>query len=442
LVRKEYDGLLGPRAQFRVVWVPGANFTSQDILAQLDECAGKFGFPMLDNGHVYLVDVRLSAYRDDARWALVIEVLGFDAHVGGHDGTANCLYCFGNCLKRAPGMADDGFLCVTGDGPEGPAFDEELDEDVRTGIRSIRIRGSVVPVDLRTEVLAEKGIELAHAPNVTDAELLRSLTLEYRDLLLAAEEELRERVPADLPLILRLEEWHHPDLAEGELPGESTTFRMIADVLASGDASRYRPALEPNTHWKNWPAGGSLAASTANEALIEQLESCGWWAEMPEAEREATKERLREDPYERGYLNLAAVAFDSEALDFSGPGSGYDSYHDLINRYAEGSWELFRPTNIKDEHDEAKKLAHVAFDFSGERYETTVPLDDGWFDARVQDLINDSLERAGIPQRFIAMPVVDQTIEAAFISPATYERAVAAGAIPTMRQLLEDEGFL
>ncbi|MDX6381476.1 MAG: hypothetical protein QOI57_2500, partial [Rubrobacteraceae bacterium] len=78
MVREEYDGLLGPRAQFRVVWVPGANFTSQDILAQLDECAGKFGFPMLDNGYVYLADVRLSAYRDDARWALVIEVLGFD----------------------------------------------------------------------------------------------------------------------------------------------------------------------------------------------------------------------------------------------------------------------------------------------------------------------------------------------------------------------------
>jgi len=29
-------------------------------------------------------------------------------------------------------------------------------------------------------------------------------------------------------------------------------------VLATADASRYRPTLTPNTHWSNWPDSGSL----------------------------------------------------------------------------------------------------------------------------------------------------------------------------------------
>jgi hypothetical protein len=33
-------------------------------------------FPVLDNGYVYPVDVRLSAYADGCRWALVVEWLG------------------------------------------------------------------------------------------------------------------------------------------------------------------------------------------------------------------------------------------------------------------------------------------------------------------------------------------------------------------------------
>ena len=48
-------------------------------------------------------------------------------------------------------------------------------------------------------------------PEITAPDLLRSLVPEYREILLASEVELRERLPADLPLILRLDEWYHPE---------------------------------------------------------------------------------------------------------------------------------------------------------------------------------------------------------------------------------------
>ena len=59
------------------------NYFVDSIVQQLDQCADDFTFPMLDNGYVRLIDARLSAYRDEERWALVIEVLGLDVPAGG-----------------------------------------------------------------------------------------------------------------------------------------------------------------------------------------------------------------------------------------------------------------------------------------------------------------------------------------------------------------------
>lgn len=233
-------------------------FTRQEILDHLDDCARRFIFPMLDNGYVYPADVRLTAFRDHARWSLVIETLGANPRGGEHDSLFDSLYRFGNCLNRPVGLANEDFLFLTADGDDGPTFEKEYGWHVRDGLRTIRIRDTLLPVSLEPEALQAKGIRLEEPPNVNGAELLRALLPDYRDLLLAREEELRERVPVDLPLILRLDQWHHPDLVRGELPGGNETFQLIAEVLASGEAARYQPTQPPNTHWSNWPEGGTL----------------------------------------------------------------------------------------------------------------------------------------------------------------------------------------
>lgn len=235
-----------------------ATYTQSEILSQLDACAADFTFPMLDNGYVYLGDTRLSAYRDSARWAIVIEIFGANQREDGHDGLRDCLYCFGNCLHRPPGTANEDFLSRTSDGPAGPTFDDEYGWYVSKEIQSILVRGQVVPVDLSDSALASKEIDPVEDDLRTGEELMRSLLPEYRDMLLATEEELRQRIPIDLPLILRLEEWHHPDLVNDEKPSDSRTFQMIADVLVSGDPALYQPTEAPNTHWSNWPEGGTL----------------------------------------------------------------------------------------------------------------------------------------------------------------------------------------
>jgi len=76
-----------------------ASYSASEILAQLDGCAEAFTFPILDNAYVYPADTRMTLFRDAERWAIVIEVLGFNSHMGGTGGIDDALYCFGAAGK-------------------------------------------------------------------------------------------------------------------------------------------------------------------------------------------------------------------------------------------------------------------------------------------------------------------------------------------------------
>lgn len=234
------------------------NYTAQDILHQLDSCAEDFTFPMLDNGYVYLVDSRLSAYRDDKRWALIIEVVGFHYRAGGHDGINNCLHIFGNCLDFAPGTNNSNFLSITENSDDGDPFDEEYMDSLNPEVKSILIRGQKIPISTDPGFYIQKGIELEDPSKVMIWEFLRAVNSDYKEQFLATEDEIRLRIPKDLPLILRLDEWYHNDLANEENPSQNETFQMIAKVLETGSVNLYAPTKTPNNHWRNWPEGGTL----------------------------------------------------------------------------------------------------------------------------------------------------------------------------------------
>ena len=234
-----------------------AEYTQSQIFSQLDACATDFTFPMLDNGYVYLVDVRLSAYRTERYWAMIIEILGSDFRAGG---VFNLLYRFGNCFPETPGLANDGILAVMDNPVNNSIFDEEAHWDIRQENGFVCIREETIAYDVTSQALERIGIsedEMDGGP-VSITELVRSLVPEHHMLLLATDEELNQRLQVDVPLILRLDEWCHPDLIEGELPSTSEAFQMIADVLVSGDPALYKPTLPPSTHWKNWLESGTL----------------------------------------------------------------------------------------------------------------------------------------------------------------------------------------
>ncbi|MGW0215816.1 DUF7003 family protein [Micromonospora chokoriensis] len=211
---------------------------SAEVLEQLDAAAEEFLFPDLDNGYYYAVDARLHAYRDAGQWALIVETVGYSPRAGN---LSDVLHVFGNCLTiGGPGFGNVDFLDRVDN------WDELEDPDEPEIYRG----GPVVLRGRRIAVAAEAGEDLI--------DVLRRLVPHHRELLLADEGELRRRIPVDIPEVLRLDHWNHPDLAGGSRPSQSETFRQIADVLTTGDLGLYRPTLQPNTHWSNWPDSGSL----------------------------------------------------------------------------------------------------------------------------------------------------------------------------------------
>ncbi len=235
-----------------------ASFSKEHILNYLDVSAAAGHFPILDNGYVYLIDTRLSAYGNHTRWALLIEVLGMDVRFGEHDSIENHVYYFGNCIDSSAEQPHYLILHPTADGLEGSTFAEDNVWEVRALAQTIRIRDIIIPIHADPSVFAARGITLVKPPCVMAVDLLRSLALDYRDLLFATEDELHQLIPTDLPRLIRLDAWNHPDIAAEEKPSDNITFQMLADVLVSSNPACYHPRVAPNTHWINWPDAGTL----------------------------------------------------------------------------------------------------------------------------------------------------------------------------------------
>jgi hypothetical protein len=235
-----------------------ANFTAVEILQQLDKCAEDFTFPMLDNGYVYPVDSRLTAYRDNSRWAVLIEVIGFNFRGGGHNGITNSLHIYGNCLNFPPGLDNGNFLFITANSDEGETFDEEYQDSLNPNVHSMLLRDRKISISHDPEFYTSRDITLEDDPRIKIWEFIRAINMDYKELFHATEEEIRQRLPQDLPAVIRLNEWYHNDLAAGEKPSENETFKMIASVLETGNKNLYKPGKTSNNHWSNWPDGGIL----------------------------------------------------------------------------------------------------------------------------------------------------------------------------------------
>ena len=242
---------------------------SEDILSILDQCSADFTFPMLDNGYVYLAATRLSLHRSDADWGLVIEVFGYSPRAGLPDTHiytfASTLFCrdapekyrsrqaYDNNLANNPHNESRFIYPVGNEDWEDP----ESWEYIAEGATVVEVRGRVLKLP-SLEEYGRRGIELDEPPRIHVFELCRFLAEVEREQLLGSSEERRISIPPDLQQVLQLEEWNHPNLVAGDLPSQSETFRQLTQVLATGDLHLYRPSQPPNTHWKNWPEGGSL----------------------------------------------------------------------------------------------------------------------------------------------------------------------------------------
>lgn len=232
----------------------------QEILRQLDIEAECYVFPMLDNGYYYHGDQKLTIFRDDKRWAILLEVLAFNNHESGLNGITTIANVFGNCLTAW--NDNDNFNHF--------AFDSNVDtfliDDtiylpyLNPEAKSIIVKGQEIPIITDRQHYKSKKIEFEfeHEDKITPWEFLRGLIPEYSNLFWVTREEISTKIPKDLPIFMTLDSWHHPDLVEGEKPSETETFQQLADVIMTGDKEFYKTTEIKNTHWTNWLEGGTL----------------------------------------------------------------------------------------------------------------------------------------------------------------------------------------
>lgn len=245
-------------------------FDRDAILSVLDQCCDSFTFPMLDNGYVYLAATRLSLYRSTEDWALVIEVFGFSPRAGLPD---THLHTFASRLHDSDDpnryRSPEAYQTYLTNNPhndsrfvypvaEGTWQDRDDLEFVAPDAREIVVRGKPRQIP-DVDDFAQYRLQLEQPPRVQVFELCRVLAATMREDVLATAFERRVSVMPAMTQILQLEEWHHPNVVDAkDRPSGSPTFQQLAQVLATGDVSSYRPARPPNTHWSNWPEGGRL----------------------------------------------------------------------------------------------------------------------------------------------------------------------------------------
>jgi hypothetical protein len=152
--------------------------------------------------------------------------------------------------------AHDEFRSVYPFGDDWAAINDE--EVVANDAQHVSLRG--VPLQLPPlAIYAELGIALEDPPRVQLFELCRAIAGLRRKEVLATVAERRQNVEPALREILVLDEWCHPEFIEHEeKPSDTEAFQQLALAVVTGDPKRYRPTLPPNTHWRNWPAGGTL----------------------------------------------------------------------------------------------------------------------------------------------------------------------------------------
>jgi hypothetical protein len=244
---------------------PG-KYTAQDIITYLDNVPHirPFSFVDLEHPYIYTANSRLTLFADETRWAIVFEKSGYNprwARIG------LWLNYFGNCLENLERIANtDAFwnsqTFILIDQEDLPDF-----KRIGSGGKEFKLRKRYVETPDTKQGYQKWVPDIMtrdYPEDVDGRDLARYLAYEYEELCRATDEELRHCIPHDLPKIMAIDHWHHKsysvynDSVLGDPPSSYETYRLIAEILEARDPSRFKPALNSNNHWINWPYAGSL----------------------------------------------------------------------------------------------------------------------------------------------------------------------------------------
>ena len=242
-------------------------FTQTDILNDLERYDQETYHFFIDLEHPYFhtAGSRLTLFADEKRWAIVFEKSGYSN--SGYRGEIELAY-FGNCLINlqsegsSEGYTSNMKTVVLIDNEEMERIENDTDELVAKHIKQVKVRDTMLDIEQEKSVYIQKDITDSvydNPENLIDIpSLIRYLDEQHSMLFRATDSELRKCLPADLPKLMHIDQWHHEAYYEGHgtRPSDYETYRMIADILVSRDTTKWKPTLKPNNDWRNWRNAG------------------------------------------------------------------------------------------------------------------------------------------------------------------------------------------
>jgi len=222
------------------------DFHKETILNQLDKCAETFNFPVLDNVHWRIGDIRLTVFLGQ-EWVIIFEVVAFDVRIYSF---VNIIYGYGSEISN-PGFKTS--IEIFSASPEHPFEDDYGNIILDLHDFDLIIEGENHHFTITSEQLVQYGVPLDDSENI-EANLLRVVCSLYENKFFLDNEKLLLLFNCThLQPFLKLDAWQHPDIAGGELPSETACFQKLAEAISLKDQEIYScPQNEINTDWRKW----------------------------------------------------------------------------------------------------------------------------------------------------------------------------------------------
>lgn len=214
-------------------------YTEEDILGAIDDAQSRETWPDFEHLDYDILAARLTAFRDNERWAIVFSMVQWDP--ASDTGIVVMTEPVGNCV----GLPDeDEYLARRVD---SVALDIDPDDDALADV------GYISSVRIWDEEIAVSALTIEAAPEVERDEafwVALAAVNRYRDQMLLNDDDLARYCPDGIPpKFLVMDDWHH---SKWGLASEWEVFQLVAKALVKGDPSLYQPTEEPNTNWRNW----------------------------------------------------------------------------------------------------------------------------------------------------------------------------------------------
>jgi hypothetical protein len=228
-----------------------AIMTAQEILNKLDDEK----FPILGSHYSlkqFHGDQKLTVYRNEHRWAMLIQILYFDDYFEEFNGTLLKTYLYSNSI---PDFCEtETFFDLVQHDYDAFRIDSKNNTVLNPKLKEIKVRDQAINIQIDELHFSSKDIDIENIKSIKPWEFMRSILPENAHHFWLTPEEISWRIPNGLVEILNLQDWYHPNFLKWEKPSDSPSFIEIASVIATGDASNYC-TKEQNTHWSNWPEG-------------------------------------------------------------------------------------------------------------------------------------------------------------------------------------------